>query len=182
MALRVALASGGRMVFKPVANHPTLDALLHRKFTSTIRVKEVASSTEKTFRWEKAGEIYEQMIKLDVAEIQILTEVVNERLGIMITEADMDRMSKPSVVNESAGNDGPKEETKTAFDLKLTGFDAKSKIKVIKEIRAITSLGLKDAKALVDGAPKVVKEGIKLEEAEDLKKKLEEIGATIEIV
>lgn len=71
---------------------------------------------------------------------------------------------------------------KTSFELKLTGFDAKSKIKVIKEIRTITGLGLKDAKALVEEAPKVVKEGIKMEEAEELKAKLEKIGGTVEIL
>jgi len=73
-------------------------------------------------------------------------------------------------------------EAKTAFDLKLTGFDAKSKIKVIKEVRAITSLGLKEAKALVDGAPTTVKKDIKQEEADELKTRLEAVGATIEIV
>eukprot|EP00578_Thalassiosira_sp_NH16_P006109 CAMPEP_0181117486 /NCGR_PEP_ID=MMETSP1071-20121207/22550_1 /TAXON_ID=35127 /ORGANISM="Thalassiosira sp., Strain NH16" /LENGTH=107 /DNA_ID=CAMNT_0023201881 /DNA_START=304 /DNA_END=627 /DNA_ORIENTATION=+ len=73
-------------------------------------------------------------------------------------------------------------EEKTIFDLKLTGFDAKSKIKVIKEVRAITSLGLKEAKELVEGAPTNVKKDIQKEEAEELKAKLEKVGATIEIV
>ena len=68
------------------------------------------------------------------------------------------------------------------FDLKLVGFDAKAKIKVIKEVRAIAGLGLKEAKELVEGAPKVVKKDIKKEEAEELQKKLEEVGATIEVV
>ena len=67
------------------------------------------------------------------------------------------------------------------FDLKLTGFDAAAKIKVIKEIRAITSLGLKEAKELVETVPSVVKKGIKKEEAEELKAKLEALGATVDI-
>jgi len=65
--------------------------------------------------------------------------------------------------------------------LKLTGFDAAAKIKVIKEIRAITSLGLKEAKELVETVPSVVKKGIKKEEAEELKAKLEALGATVDI-
>ena len=73
-------------------------------------------------------------------------------------------------------------EEKVIFDLKLTAYDDKSKIKVIKEIRAIAGLGLKEAKEMVEGAPKVIKKGIKKEEAEELKAKVEEIGATIEIV
>jgi large subunit ribosomal protein L7/L12 len=76
----------------------------------------------------------------------------------------------------------PKEEEKTAFDLKLTRVDAKSKIKVIKEIRAITGLGLKEAKEMVEGAPKTVKTDIKMEECEELKAKLEGVGATVEIL
>ena len=81
------------------------------------------------------------------------------------------------------GDDVPAEavEEKTAFDLKLTGFDAKSKIKVIKEVRGMTSLGLKEAKELVEGVPSVVKKDIKKEEAEEMKAKLEALGATVEI-
>ena len=66
--------------------------------------------------------------------------------------------------------------------LRLEAFDAKSKIKVIKEVRAITGLGLKEAKELVEGAPKVIQKGIKKEEAEKLKAVLEAVGATVEIV
>ena len=78
--------------------------------------------------------------------------------------------------------EAPKEEVKSTVDLKLAGFDASAKIKVIKEIRAITGLGLKEAKDLVESAPKVVQKAMKPEEAEELKKKLEEVGATIELV
>jgi len=67
------------------------------------------------------------------------------------------------------------------FDLVLAGFDAKSKVKVIKEVRAMTGLGLKEAKETVEGAPKILKKGISKEEAEELKEKLEGLGATIEI-
>jgi large subunit ribosomal protein L7/L12 len=71
---------------------------------------------------------------------------------------------------------------KTVFDLKLLGFDPKSKIKVIKEVRSIAGLGLKEAKDLVESAPKVILKDLKTEQAEELKTKLEELGATIELV
>jgi large subunit ribosomal protein L7/L12 len=71
---------------------------------------------------------------------------------------------------------------KTTFDLKLLSFDAKNKIKVIKEVRAIAGLGLKEAKEMVESAPTVIKKDIKKEQAQELQKKLEDIGATIEVV
>jgi large subunit ribosomal protein L7/L12 len=75
-----------------------------------------------------------------------------------------------------------KEEAKTSFDIKLVEFDAKAKIKVIKEVRALAGLGLKEAKEMVEGAPKIIHQGVKKEEAEEIKTRLEELGATIEIV
>ena len=72
-------------------------------------------------------------------------------------------------------------EEKSLFDIKLTGFDAKSKIKVIKEVRAITGLGLKEAKELVEGAPKVVKKDMKREEADKLAEKIKSVGGEVEV-
>jgi large subunit ribosomal protein L7/L12 len=80
----------------------------------------------------------------------------------------------------SAGGEAAAEEEKTSFDVVLKSFGDK-KIQVIKEVRALTSLGLKEAKDLVDGAPKPVKEGVSKEEAEEAKSKLEAAGATVEI-
>ena len=71
--------------------------------------------------------------------------------------------------------------TKTAFDIKLVSFDAKSKIKLIKEVRGLAGLGLKEAKELVDTVPSIIQKDVKQERAEELKAKLEELGATIEI-
>jgi large subunit ribosomal protein L7/L12 len=71
---------------------------------------------------------------------------------------------------------------KTSFDLKLVGFDASAKIKVIKEIRSLCNLGLKEAKSLVESAPTICLKGLKTEEAEEAKKKLVEVGAEIELV
>ena len=83
-----------------------------------------------------------------------------------------------------AASDAPEEAAapvKTTVDLKLVGFDEKMKIKVIKEIRAIGGLGLKEAKELVEGAPKTVQKGLKPEAAEELKAKLEAVGAVVEL-
>lgn len=73
-------------------------------------------------------------------------------------------------------------EEKTIFDLKLLGFDAKAKIKVIKEVRAIAGLGLKEAKELVESAPKVIQKDLKQDKADELKAQLEAVGAQVEIV
>ena len=80
----------------------------------------------------------------------------------------------------AAGSDAGGDEEKTEFDIELTGVGDK-KINVIKVIRTITSLGLKEAKDLVDGAPTIVKEAAAKEEAEDIKKQLEEAGATVSL-
>ena len=80
----------------------------------------------------------------------------------------------------AAGGEAAAEEEKTSFDVILKSFGDK-KIQVIKEVRALTSLGLKEAKDLVDGAPKPVKEGVSKEEAEETKSKLEAAGATVEV-
>ncbi len=86
------------------------------------------------------------------------------------------------MVAASAGGEGGEAaaEEKTEFDVILTAVGDK-KIQVIKEVRTITGLGLKDAKDLVEGAPKVIKEGVKKEEAEEIKKKVEEVGGTVEV-
>lgn len=80
----------------------------------------------------------------------------------------------------AAAAEEPKEE-KTQFDVKLASFDAKSKIKIIKEVRAITGLGLKEAKELVEGAPSVLKKDVKKDEADEIINKLKEVGAVVEL-
>lgn len=127
-------------------------------------------------------ELADEIVHLNMMEMKELVDRMSEHFGI---EDDDDAMlmgggGGGGGGDAAAAGEEVKEE-KTAFDLKLTGFDAKAKIKVIKEIRAITSLGLKDAKALVEGAPATVKNDIKMEEAEELKAKLEAVGATCTI-
>ena len=90
-------------------------------------------------------------------------------------------MSAAAMAAPAAGAAAPAAEEKTEFDVVLAGFDAAAKIKVIKAVREITGLGLKEAKDMVEGAPKTVKEGASKEDAEEIKKKLEEAGAEVEL-
>ena len=143
------------------------------------------------FTSPKVEELFNKIILLDMIEVHLLAELINEKMGLKISDAERERMARGGggggggEGNKGADGDdeaAPAAEAKTIFDLKLTGFDAKTKIKVIKEIRTITALGLKEAKDLVEGAPSTVKKDIKMEEAEELKAKLEALGATVEIV
>ena len=113
------------------------------------------------------GEI-EKMSVLDLAE---LVKILEDKFGVSAAAPAM------MMVGPVAGNGAPVEE-KTSFDVELTEAGA-SKIAVIKAVRAVTDMGLKDAKDLVDGAPKMIKEGVKKEDAEKMKKQLEEAGAKV---
>ena len=119
-----------------------------------------------------------------MVEVHIVTELLAEKLGMNINAAALGAGAGGG--GKNAGAEGSDETAaaaeKTSFDLKLVGFDAKAKIKVIKEVRTMASLGLKEAKDLVEGVPKTVMTGIKKDEAEELKAKLEGLGATVEIV
>ncbi len=113
--------------------------------------------------------------KLTVLELSKLVKALEERLGVTAA-APMAMMAAAP----AAGAAAAAAEEKTEFTVVLAGF-GDNKIGVIKEIRAITGLGLKDAKDLVEAAPKAVKEGVTKEEAAELKKKLEAAGATVEL-
>ena len=118
--------------------------------------------------------LVDQLSELTVLEAADLAKALEERWGVSAAAA---------VAAAPAGGGGaaaPAEEEKTEFDVILVN-DGGKKINVIKEVRAITQLGLGEAKALVEGAPKPVKEGISKAEAEELRKRLEEAGATVEL-
>ena len=121
---------------------------------------------------EKIAEDLSNLTVLEAAELATLLE---EKWGVSAAAAPV-AMAMPA----SGGDAGAAAEEQTEFDVVLTAAGA-SKINVIKEVRAITSLGLKEAKDLVEGAPKAVKEGVSKEEAEEFKGKLEEAGATVEV-
>jgi large subunit ribosomal protein L7/L12 len=118
--------------------------------------------------------LVDQLSELTVLEAADLAKALEERWGV----------SAAAAVAVAGGGGGgaaaPVEEEKTEFDVILVN-DGGKKINVIKEVRAITQLGLGEAKALVEGAPKPIKEGIPKAEAEELRKRLEEAGATVEV-
>jgi len=118
--------------------------------------------------------IAEDLSALTVLEAAELSKLLEEKWGVSA--------AAPVAVaaGPAAGGDAAAEEEKTEFDVVLAAVGDK-KINVIKEVRAITGLGLKEAKDLVEGAPKAVKEGASKDEAEEIKKKLEEAGATVEV-
>ena len=116
--------------------------------------------------------IAEDLSALTVLEAAELSKLLEEKWGVSAAAAPV------AVAGGDAGGAAAAE--KSEFDAVLTGAGA-SKINVIKEVRAITGLGLKEAKDLVEAAPKAVKEGVAKDEAEEIKKKLEEAGATVEI-
>ena len=118
--------------------------------------------------------LVDQLSQLTVLEAADLAKALEEKWGVSAAAAVA--VAGPA----GGGAAAPAAEEQTEFDVILTG-DGGKKINVIKEVRAITQLGLGEAKALVEGAPKPVKEGVSKAEAEELKKRLEEAGATVEL-
>ena len=111
---------------------------------------------------------------MTVLELSELVKELEEKFGVSAA-------APVAVAQVSAGPEQAAQvEEKTEFNVILTGF-GEQKIQVIKVVRALTSLGLKEAKDLVDGVPKPIKEGVSKEEAADIKKKIEEVGGTVEI-
>ena len=125
----------------------------------------------------KLEEIVKNISGLTVLELSDLVKGLEDKFGI---KAAAPMMAGPAVAGGAAGGAAAPAEEKTSFDVVLKAAGA-NKIGVIKEVRAATNLGLKEAKDLVEGAPKTVKEGATKEEAEDLKKKLEAAGAQVEL-
>jgi len=124
---------------------------------------------------EKVEELIKSIETMSVLELAEMVKALEEKFGV---QANMPMMAMPMGGAGSAA--APAAEEKTAFTVMLMSAGA-NKISVIKEVRTMTSLGLKEAKDLVDAAPRAVKEGVAKEEAEDMKKKLEAAGATVEL-
>ena len=120
--------------------------------------------------------IVEDISQLTVLEAAELSKMLEERWGVSAAAP----VAVAAAPGAGGGAAAPAVEEKTEFDVVLTAAGDK-KINVIKEVRAITGLGLKEAKDLVEGAPKTVKEGVAKAEAEDLRKKLEDAGAKVEL-
>jgi len=135
----------------------------------TEETKEEATKVEVPEKFKSLVEEVEKMSVLDLAE---LVKVLEDKFGVSAAAPAM-MMAGPA-----AGADAAAVEEKTSFDVELTEAGG-NKIAVIKAVRELTDMGLKDAKDLVDGAPKMVKEGVKKEDAEAVKAKLEEAGAKV---
>ncbi len=123
-------------------------------------------------------QLEESIVGLSLLDAAALVKKLEERLGVSAAAAAPVMMA--GAAGAGAGAAAAPAEEKTEFTVVLTAVGA-NKINVIKAVREVTSLGLKDAKDLVDGAPKTVKEGVNKEEAETIKKKFSEAGATVEI-
>ena len=119
-------------------------------------------------------EIVEEIEKLTVLELSDLVKTLEDKFGVSAAAAPVAMAAAPAAAEVAV------EEEQTEFDVILTGFGDK-KIQVIKVVRALTGLGLKEAKEVVDGAPNAIKEGIPKDEADSIKTQIEEAGGTIEI-
>ena len=121
---------------------------------------------------EKITALIEEVKALTVLELSELVKALEEEFGVSAAA-----MAAPA----AGGGAAEAAVEKTEFDVVLAGFDAAAKIKVIKAVREITGLGLAEAKAAVEGTPKTLKEAVSKDEAEELKKKLEEAGGKVEL-
>lgn len=117
-------------------------------------------------------DIIEAIAEMSVKDVVELVSAMEEKFGVSAAAA--------VVAGPGAGDGGAAAEEQTEFDVVLTGIGEK-KVNVIKAVREITGLGLKEAKGMVESAPKAVKEGVSKEDAEEAKKKLEEAGASVEL-
>lgn len=122
---------------------------------------------------EKFKALVEQVEKMSVLDLSELVKVLEDKFGVSAAAPAMMMAAGPAAA-------GPAVEEKTEFNVELADAGA-NKINVIKAVKEITGLGLADAKALVDGAPKMVKENVKKEEAENMKKKIEEAGGKVNL-
>jgi large subunit ribosomal protein L7/L12 len=123
---------------------------------------------------EKVTALVEEVKKLTVLELSELVHALEDEFGVSAAAPAAVAVAAPAAAA------APAAEEKTEFDVVMTDFGAE-KIKVIKEVRAITGLGLAEAKALVEGIPAKIKEGVNKEEAEKIKKQIEDAGAKVEI-
>ncbi|MGC9525119.1 MAG: 50S ribosomal protein L7/L12 [Limnospira sp.] len=132
---------------------------------------------------EKTDKILEDLKSLSLLEASELVKQIEEAFGVDASASAGGGMMMMAAPGMAAGGaaEAAEEEEKTEFDVILTEFPADKKIAVLKVVRTITGLGLKEAKDLVEGAPKPIKEGTNKEDAEAIKKQLEETGAKVEV-
>jgi len=138
-------------------------------------------NSDKVLAPEHLHAMADEIVQLSMIEMAELVKRIGDHYQIPEDVGMMMPGASGGGAQEEKKEEEVKEE-KTSFDIKLTAFDAKAKIKVIKEVRSVSGLGLKEAKELVENCPKVLKKEVKMEEAEEIKAKIEAIGGTVEIV
>lgn len=148
-----------------------------KEAAATEAKKEKKATAKSSKSAGSVDSILEAIEKMTVLELSELVKAIEDRFGVT-AQAPVVAAAAPAAGGAAGGGEAAEE--KTEFDVVLTAAGEK-KIQVIKVVRSITDLGLKEAKDLVDSAPKAVKEGISKDEAEEIKKKLEEVGATVEV-
>ena len=136
----------------------------------------MAEAKEKTELSKKLSDIMKSIEEMSILELSTLVKAMEEKFGVTAAVP----MAQVASVAQAAPGAPQVAEEKSAFTIVLADVGA-NKIQVIKEIRAVTTLGLKEAKDLVDSAPKTIKENVPKEEAENIKKKLEGVGAKVEL-
>jgi large subunit ribosomal protein L7/L12 len=119
--------------------------------------------------------VVEYIKNLKLGEVKALIEILEDELGVSASAPVM------AIAGAAAAAPAEAADEKTEFDVELTEFDAKAKVKIIKAVREITGLGLKDAKGLVEGSPSLLKEAVAKDAAEEIKKKIEGLGGKITI-
>lgn len=141
----------------------------------TSKEEEVDSASEEVEVPEKFKDLVEKIEKLTVLELSELVEVLEKKFGVSAMP-----VAGAAPAAAGGGEEAGAAEEKSAYDIELKDAGSQ-KIGVVKVVKEVTQKGLKDAKDLVDGAPAVIMEGVKKEEAEEIKGKLEEAGATVEL-
>lgn len=125
---------------------------------------------------EKFKELVSQVEKLTVLELSELVKVLEEKFGVSASQPIM--MAASAASDDASADGGKKESEKSSFNVELTAA-GDQKINIIKAVREITGLGLKESKDIVDASPKIIKEGVAKADAEAMKSKLEAVGATV---
>ena len=154
-------------------------------FSTEAAAPTVVAPHDVPFRSEKSRDIFLRITStLSKEDVSELSHAINRQLGRVFRKNEFyyRGFGGRGGGGAKAADQPVAAEVKSTFDLKLISFDAKAKIKVIKEVRSIAGLGLKESKDLVEGVPAVIQKNLSTEKAEELKKLLEGIGATVELV
>lgn len=178
------LTAGGRN--DPIVRHQrnilSQGRCTYRCFSDMSATTTCADRKLPSLSTQKLDELYVEITELSEQEVSILGALVIQVLGRKIFPGEFGRGSEGNAVIAGVDNDVEQEvQVKTKFGVKLVGYDAQAKIKVIKQVRAIAGLGLKEAKDLVESIPKFIAKDLSSEKADELKAQLEAIGAQIEI-